>query len=96
MTVQQVYDQAVKPLPIAERLRLAAMILNDLPPHAVVDDSEEWTADDIADFQRAGWNHLAQHGINAEQAREMRWRLQAFTEDWDRPEMDVYNDPEPR
>jgi hypothetical protein len=31
-------------------------------------------------------------GITPEEAEEMRWRLQAFAEDWDRPDMDVYND----
>jgi hypothetical protein len=31
-------------------------------------------------------------GISEEQAAEMRWRFQAFEEDWNRPDMDVYND----
>jgi hypothetical protein len=30
--------------------------------------------------------------ISAEEAAEMRWRLQSFEEDWNRPDMDVYND----
>ncbi len=30
MTVEQIYEQHVKPLPAAERLRLVAMIANDL------------------------------------------------------------------
>jgi hypothetical protein len=34
---------------------------------------------------------LAQRGISTQQAAELRHRLQAFAEDWDRPEMDVYD-----
>ena len=31
-------------------------------------------------------------GISEEQAAELRWRFQAFAEDWERPEMDVYDE----
>ncbi len=31
-------------------------------------------------------------GLDEKQAADLRWRLQAFAEDWDRPEMDVYDD----
>lgn len=34
---------------------------------------------------------LAEHGINEEQAADLRLRLAAFAEDWDRPEMDSYD-----
>lgn len=34
---------------------------------------------------------LAQRGIHEEQAADLRHRLQAFTRDWDLPEMDVYD-----
>ncbi len=27
-----------------------------------------------------------------EELAELRWRFQSFAEDWERPEMDVYND----
>ena len=37
MTVREIYEQAIKPLPAADRLRLATLILNDIPPQAVVD-----------------------------------------------------------
>jgi hypothetical protein len=36
--------------------------------------------------------NLAEHKISLEQATDLRQRLIAFTEDWDRPEMDVYDD----
>jgi hypothetical protein len=31
-------------------------------------------------------------GISADEAAQMRWQLQSFEEDWNRPDMDVYND----
>ncbi len=34
---------------------------------------------------------LAERGIGTEQAAELRWRFQAIAEDWNRPEMDVYD-----
>jgi len=36
--------------------------------------------------------HLAEWGIDEAQAAELRHRSQTFAEDWDRPEMDVYDD----
>ncbi len=36
---------------------------------------------------------LAQRGIDHQQAADLRTRLAAFTEDWQRPEMDVYDAP---
>lgn len=50
MTAQEVYDRSIKPLPAAERLRLAALILNDIPPQAVVDYSDEWSEEDMRDL----------------------------------------------
>ena len=35
---------------------------------------------------------LAARGLDTEQAAELRARLVAFAEDWDSPEMDVYDD----
>jgi hypothetical protein len=34
---------------------------------------------------------LAARGVSEEQARDLRRRLAPFAEDWDRPEMDVYD-----
>jgi hypothetical protein len=36
-SVEALYAQVVKPLPAADRLRLATLILNGIPPRAVVD-----------------------------------------------------------
>ncbi len=35
---------------------------------------------------------LAERGIDEPQAADLRHRLAAFAEDWDRPEMDSYDD----
>ena len=35
---------------------------------------------------------LAERGIDEQQAADLRQRLAAFAEDWDQPEMDVYDD----
>lgn len=35
---------------------------------------------------------LADRGIDVAQARDLRARLGAFAEDWNRPEMDVYDE----
>ncbi len=34
---------------------------------------------------------LAAHGVTPEQAADLRNRLAAFAEDWQRPEMDAYD-----
>ena len=58
MTVDQIYEQTVKPLSMADRLRLAVLILNDIPPHAVVDYSDEWSEEDMSDFRQASLEHI--------------------------------------
>ena len=58
MTVNQIYEQTIKPLSMADRLRLAALILNDIPPHAVVDYSDEWSEEELRDFRQASWEHV--------------------------------------
>jgi hypothetical protein len=40
-------------------------------------------------------SYIAGRAINASEAAELRWRLGAIADDWDRPEMDVYDsDPD--
>jgi hypothetical protein len=58
--VVELYNQMVKPLPASERLQLATMILNDIPPQAVVDYSEEWSEEDIQDLTAASLNYCLQ------------------------------------
>jgi len=39
---------------------------------------------------------LRDRGIGASEAADLRSRLSAFAEDWDRPEMDAYDELPPR
>jgi len=71
-TAEEVYSQAVKPLPLPERLKLATMILNDIPPRAVVDYSEEWTEEDIRDFTIYSLRYAAKSFGEEEEEDECR------------------------
>ena len=55
MGVEQLYEQSIRPLPAAERLRLARLILDGIPPESVVDYSDEWSDEDLRDFTAATW-----------------------------------------
>lgn len=59
-TAEEVYVQVVKPLPPSERLKLATMILNDIPPQSVVDYSEEWSEEDMRDLTAHTMRYAAQ------------------------------------
>lgn len=43
-------------------------------------------------ISKKGLVDLRKRGIGKAQAGELRARLKAFTEDWERPEMDAYDD----
>ena len=59
-TAEAIYSQVVKSLSPSERLKLATLILNDIPPQAVVDYSEAWTEEDYRDFAAASWAYITQ------------------------------------
>lgn len=44
----------------------------------------------------AGPVDLRERGINESQAADLRHRLVSFADDWDRPEMDAYDELPPR
>lgn len=52
---------------------------------------ESKLGDFIDEGQEKGAIDLQSRGINREQAANLRVRLQSFAEDWNRPEMDVYD-----
>ena len=56
-TIQDLYALNVRNRPASERLQLAAMILNDIPPQSVADYSETWTDEDIRDFGKASQSY---------------------------------------
>ena len=47
MRLQPLYEQTRKPLSVAERYGLTVLILNDIPPQAVVDASDTWTDEEM-------------------------------------------------
>ena len=49
MTIEEIYDEAIKPLPPSERFRLATLILNEIPPQSVVDARDAWNEQDMRD-----------------------------------------------
>ncbi len=46
----------------------------------------------IVTFLERGLIDLREHGIDAQQAAELRGTFAAFVEDWDSPEMSIYDD----
>lgn len=60
MSVQELYETSVRPLTAAQRLELATLILQGIPASAMVDESDEWTEEDLDDFARAGWKVIEQ------------------------------------
>jgi len=58
MTAQEVYEQSIKPLPTVDRLKLAQMILNDIPVESLVDFRDSWSDEDLRDFTQAGWQRV--------------------------------------
>jgi hypothetical protein len=62
MTVSDVYNTAVKPMPMADRLKLAVMILNDIPPQAISDYQDAWTDEDLHDFSLSTWKQTPNGG----------------------------------
>jgi hypothetical protein len=46
----------------------------------------------IVTFVESGKIDLRAHGITGAEAAELRNALAAFAEDWDSPEMDIYDD----
>ncbi len=61
ITAQDVYAESVRDLPPPERLRLAAMILQDLlpPTTSAVDESDSWSDQDVSDLNAYALSHLA-------------------------------------
>ena len=59
--IQDLYSTRVRPMPPAERLQLARLILDDLATtDQALDISDEWTDDDLADAASASARHADQ------------------------------------
>lgn len=57
-TAEELYDKSIRSLPAAERLRLATMILKDIPPESIADFNDAWSDEDCRDFSRGSWRAL--------------------------------------
>ena len=57
------------------------------PPGNVPDETRV-----IVTFLEAGWIDLRSRGLDEADAAELRARLTSFAEDWDSPEMSIYDD----
>ena len=68
MPLREMYEQLIKPLPAGERLQLATLIPNDIPPGLVIDQSDAWTSEDEQDFSRATWALIERRVEEAEHA----------------------------
>ena len=60
MSVRDIYDRSIRPLSPGDRLRLAAMILNDIAKPPRVYASDEWTEEDLSEFSAATWSQIEQ------------------------------------
>jgi hypothetical protein len=58
-TIQEIYQNIVATLPLSDRLRLAALILNDLIQQnvAVIDASNTWTKQDQLELTSFSLQH---------------------------------------
>jgi hypothetical protein len=58
-SAQEVYNQVTSTLSLTERLRLASLLLDDLKRQnvAVIDDSDEWTDEDMEDIRRVSMEY---------------------------------------
>ena len=55
MRIEQLYEEAIRPLPVGERIRLASLIMWEHAGTGRLDYSEDWTDDDLREFSAAGW-----------------------------------------
>lgn len=61
-TAQEIYIETVRALPPTERLRLAALILDELTqddPSSAIDDSASWSRQDQSDLTAFALQHAA-------------------------------------
>ena len=56
--VEDFYVERIRDLPAVERLRQAALILNDIPPESLVDYRDAWSDEDLSDLRAAGLRAL--------------------------------------
>jgi hypothetical protein len=58
MTVEQLYEQAIKPLSADDRLRLATFIVAEFPQITLVDKRDDWSEEDWRDVTAASLRYF--------------------------------------
>ena len=92
-TAREVFDETIRPLPPSERLRLAALILQELTRPGG-DLGEEWSDEDLVDLTAYSLSQAAasdpeDEGIRGSWADLGMARLEA---EWDNPQDAIYDD----
>jgi hypothetical protein len=70
--IDQLYEKQVKFLPLADRLQLLRLIMDELAesaPRWAVETSDAWNQEDLEDASRASLLHVAR-GLNDEEEEE--------------------------
>jgi hypothetical protein len=49
-TIEEIYDESIKPLAPSERFRLTTFIFSEIPPRSVVDIRDAWDEEDMQDI----------------------------------------------
>ena len=70
MGIEQIYERAIKPLPVEERLRLVRLILDGISAEAGVDVGEEWSEDDLRELTVAAWSRADDSESNPQRATD--------------------------
>lgn len=74
-TIQAIYENQVKRLPVTERLELMRLIMEDLAqaaPRWVVDVSDIWSDEDLQDLNRASLAYASTTLMEGEDDAETR------------------------
>ena len=50
MTIEETYEESIKPLAPSERFRSSTLILCEIPPQSVVDIHDAWDEEDTRDI----------------------------------------------
>ncbi len=59
--INEIYDLCIQVLPLSDRLRLATLLMNNFVQQelAVIDESDTWTEEDVADLSTFSLQYAA-------------------------------------
>ncbi len=96
-TAQEVYDVTVRALPPTERLRLAALILQELTRSPAPSDvmGDEWSDEDTRNLTAHALGHAAATYPEDEGGPGESWAelgMERLESEWDNPQDAIYDD----